>query len=1227
MRLLTGIKLINWHFFSDEDIDIENSALITGDNGAGKSTLIDALQVVLVGNLAKVRFNSSAFDEKTNRDLKGYLKGKTGTEGETVFLRNDKDFTSYIVLEITHTKTNTPYLIGVLFDYYQDRDEFEHVFFKIDGENINDELFYQDINSLGFDKKEDVKVIDNKNNDFNDNSNNENYVENKDGDVDIEEKVFARNKKDFFRQLKAKEITHKQYKNDLSTYLNDLRQLFGGAKESFFSLIQKGISFTPITNLRGFIYDYILEERQIDVNTMREYFERFQQLEKYIEETKTEITRLSEINETYETLKEKEQNITTADYMIKRAGLEEKNVKNSLLEKELQDNQEALSNLLQDIDDKQTKKTELNKRKNEISEEIANNNTTLKINKLKQEIKTTEEKLGELKSLKKNLYHRIKSEAGEFEKLKEILQTFDDKTDIKDDNTINNNKTKDENIVGDQNTNYQEINTFEKIRKLKEITADFHYLADEKVNNLSKLNFKNSNLKNSNSNKSDSNKNSNKPQLCKFAESLSLSLEEITSLWKQVYRELTEELFELKKKQNDLENKRKELQAEIKELKENKILPAHSPTMKLKKILEENLVKENGEPVEVDILCEATWINDQEWQNAIEGYLNTQKFDILVEPGYFDEALGLYERHKFTDKIENVGLVNTEKLMKTKIKTKENSLAEEIKADKKHIRLYTDFLLGQIIKCNDEKELKNHLRAITKSCMLYQNYTARQIPERRYKPPYIGAEAVKTQLKLKEEELSHVENELAELEDKISNLKGLEALSGDSKEDRIKGLENDYEKIITIPELEKNLEDLNHQLLSIDTSELDRLKEEDKKIEKQVQKLEEEVNELLSKQGEIKQTIKTLEERLENIKKEKEELEKELSAFVEGKDETKISEWEKKWEKEASQKSPDVLKSNYEQTKKKLNTELEKKWRSLIQLRSNFNHEFDFSANPQSDTGEEYQNRYQVLIESHLADYEEQAKEVREKAEQSFREHFVAKLRENIEIAKEEVEELNRALKDMKFGSDSYRFKVSAKPELKNYHEMIMDPQLHEGHNLFSESFRHKHGETINELFRDISADEDAFQERMQELTDYRSYLEFEIEITDINGNKSNFSKVAREKSGGETQVPFYVAILASFYQSYGMYRKTDTLRLVVFDEAFNRMDADRVEEAIRFIKTLGFQPLIAAPTGRIQLIAPHINTNLIVMKEGFTSFVEQVSRKELLEDETPEPSGQPEPS
>lgn len=254
MRLLTKVKLINWHFFTNETIIIDGSTLITGNNGSGKSTLVDAIQVAIVANLKKVRFNSSAMEDRTTRDLKSYLRGKTGTEGRTTFLRNE-DFSSYIVLEITHTLTGKPYLIGAVFDYYHVTGEEEHIFFKIDEEPLHDDLFFHEPQN-------------------------------------------PRNRHQFFDYLKARSLKYRQYRNDINGYIYDLRQLFG-AKESFFSLFTKGISFSPITDLRRFVYDYILEERDIDVENMREYFEKFRQVELMIKETRKEIAELEKIEAQY----------------------------------------------------------------------------------------------------------------------------------------------------------------------------------------------------------------------------------------------------------------------------------------------------------------------------------------------------------------------------------------------------------------------------------------------------------------------------------------------------------------------------------------------------------------------------------------------------------------------------------------------------------------------------------------------------------------------------------------------------------------------------------------------------------------------------------------------------------------------------------------------------------------------------------------------------------------
>ena len=56
MKKLTRVKLINWHRFTNDTIEFENSTLISGENGAGKSTLLDAIQfVVLIGRTIRLQ--------------------------------------------------------------------------------------------------------------------------------------------------------------------------------------------------------------------------------------------------------------------------------------------------------------------------------------------------------------------------------------------------------------------------------------------------------------------------------------------------------------------------------------------------------------------------------------------------------------------------------------------------------------------------------------------------------------------------------------------------------------------------------------------------------------------------------------------------------------------------------------------------------------------------------------------------------------------------------------------------------------------------------------------------------------------------------------------------------------------------------------------------------------------------------------------------------------------
>lgn len=155
--------------------------------------------------------------------------------------------------------------------------------------------------------------------------------------------------------------------------------------------------------------------------------------------------------------------------------------------------------------------------------------------------------------------------------------------------------------------------------------------------------------------------------------------------------------------------------------------------------------------------------------------------------------------------------------------------------------------------------------------------------------------------------------------------------------------------------------------------------------------------------------------------------------------------------------------------------------------------------------------------------------------------------------------------------------------------------------------FREKYGQTLDELFRLIlDVPEERQAENIRKYTDYRTYLEFDIKIHHSNGETSSFSKVAREKSGGETQTPFYVAMIASFLGLYRPRQNQHSIRLLMFDEAFNRMDPERAEQTLLFIRKLGLQLLAAAPTDKCEIITPQMETTLLAIREGNRAWLEE---------------------
>ncbi|MFA6617405.1 MAG: SbcC/MukB-like Walker B domain-containing protein, partial [Bacilli bacterium] len=138
----------------------------------------------------------------------------------------------------------------------------------------------------------------------------------------------------------------------------------------------------------------------------------------------------------------------------------------------------------------------------------------------------------------------------------------------------------------------------------------------------------------------------------------------------------------------------------------------------------------------------------------------------------------------------------------------------------------------------------------------------------------------------------------------------------------------------------------------------------------------------------------------------------------------------------------------------------------------------------------------------------------------------------------------------------------------------------------------------------------------VEKFTDYRNYLDFDLVVKDKAGNEQRLSKMIKKKSGGETQTPFYISVLASFAQLYHVQDSgelSNTIRLIIFDEAFSKMDSGRIRESIRLLRKFGLQAIVSAPSDKVADISALVDETLVVLRGKNASHVRLYAEEEKI--------------
>ncbi len=1074
MKKLTRLKLINWHRFTNTTIDFETSTLISGENGAGKSTLLDAIQFVII---CSTNYFNKAAHENGKRKLTGYIRCKTGRENKPY--ERTGEISAHVALEFYEEKRDKYFVIGAVVDSASEGQE-KTVRYLMDGVRLEDDFFFQGRTPKSINQ---------------------------------------------FRTTNAKKI--RQWCTTDKEARSMMKNRFGRIEDKFFRLIPKALAFRPIDDIKDFVYSYVLDEKAVNIDVLRENVRTYQDLQRTLENVKVRIGRLENINTLHDQAMDGLQKDRQYEYYLARAEADLVQESIGRMQSEIQSDMLRLEELNGQIRTVKVEQTEKQQIRDDLRAELATDKDFLAKDEQEKKLQILENRKSDMLKERDTLQ---KSMDVAKEQLKKLLKVKDTDDCIR--------------------LYYENLCTPDK---------DFR-LTETKENLFRVISYKN-----------------------------------------EMRNRVLQKKAEVQAKEAAVSGEKQELDRKIELLMKKKLSYTDDVERVRTSIKEE--FQRIGRTPEPRILCELLEITDDTWRNAVEGYLNTQRFYILVEPENFDIALGIYDRLRKERKAYGVGLINTQNLEEFDT-APQGSLATVVSSKNKYAKRYINMILGKVHMCDHYRELKKYKTSITRECMKYQNNVASAIKPAVFETPYIGQNALKVQLEQAKQKREEIKKQLEEMQERIEQLAFvLEPLSTEQDTD----IKYQIDVIGDLRQISVEIRKCKDNIATLEKNSNMIMKQVQlSTLEKMLEEIAVNLNNQNRAAGKIEERISLTKQRVADEKVNHAE-KAVLFEQIGDRAGDSLPIWKQEYEKQTVDKSFTQFKDNYLRRRKANQTLVDRSVDAMKGAMNGYKTAHDFGAPAAMEGYPDFEAEYLKLKNSELLQYEDKVETARSAAEEEFREQFLSKLQENMKTAQTEFKELNKALNDIAFSNEKYEFMYMPSKKYRQYYEMIMDDfNAMQGESIFSGMFHENHKAVIEELFERLAIDNDNSAKALDEFTDYRTYMDYDIRIIHSDGNYSLYSKVCEEKSGGETQTPFYVTVAASFVQLYKNNIGGEAIGLVLFDEAFNNMDDERIGGVLEFLRRLPLQILIAAPPDKIQYISPFVEETLLVMTDEKVSFVER---------------------
>lgn len=620
-------------------------------------------------------------------------------------------------------------------------------------------------------------------------------------------------------------------------------------------------------------------------------------------------------------------------------------------------------------------------------------------------------------------------------------------------------------------------------------------------------------------------------------------------------------------------------------------------------------LKDNGlDPVPV---CDLIRISDKGWQPVIEAYLGRNVEALLIDGSDKEaKAFGIYRGLTGQRAIYGAKIVAASK--QHDIQPLPGSVAELIEGDHQAAVSYLRRRFGDMMRAVSDKDAISGKRTLTQDGMIVQSGEYERIKLVSLSEFKIGAgepgqlDAVRREIRENNARIEQLKSEISEI-DKLTN--ALLLLGESSLASRVL----EAHEVLLRAGLE--LANLQAQAGNPADQEYAALVDAEKKANLLVEELQKQLNSIAGKIG-------AAEKLLVDCLAEKESAKNELEqASQVAEQSTSDAEYDRDYASRQWDALLEKFDVRYPEMAEHCGVQQAASTRAMhnavsrgLQEFGTFRQKYSGDAGPVDGSNDWRHVREWIgmllgrLRDTELVNYEEQVADAYEASKETFRTDVAVALSANLDQMSLSMDRLNQVLRTCPAftNGERYQFRRVVKPHLSDLLKFVKDIAAHG---------------PSGDLFGNAGQMPEEFEKLLGEkvapggagapnpLDDYREFFDFDIEILRDDPSEKKLvgvgmlSRRAKSGSGGEHRAPLYVIAGAALASAYKLDAgNTDGIRLILLDEAFNKMDAGNILATMRYLEAIGLQVFLASPGENQGTLTAFLHRYYDIVRDAETS-------------------------